>query len=114
MGMRTYARGRAYDPSRYPVTPYRDPNGAADETAVEEALVEKGVIDPEKAQSEAAALAETVETTEAAESAEAAETAPETETASEETSETSEPEEAKTADDLFAEIREETEEKEDE
>lgn len=111
MGMRTYARGRAYDPSRYPVTPYRDPNGAADETAVEEALVEKGVIDPEKAQSEAAALAETVETTEAAESAEAAETAPETETASEETSET---EEAKTADDLFAEIREETEEKEDE
>lgn len=78
---------------------------------VEEALVEKGVIDPEKAQSEAAALAETVETTEAAESAEAAETAPETETASEETSET---EEAKTADDLFAEIREETEEKEDE
>lgn len=114
VGMRTYARGRAYDPSRYPVTPYRDPNGAADETAVEEALVEKGVIDPEKAQSEAAALAETVETTEAAESAEATETAPETETASEETSETSEPEEAKTADDLFAEIREETEEKEDE
>ncbi len=28
-GMRTYARGRAYDPNRYPVTPYRDPNGPA-------------------------------------------------------------------------------------
>lgn len=25
-GMRTYARGRAYDPNRYPVTPYVDPN----------------------------------------------------------------------------------------
>ena len=26
-GMRTYARGRAYDPNRYPITPYVDPNG---------------------------------------------------------------------------------------
>lgn len=26
VGIRTYARGRAYDPNRYPVTPYRDPN----------------------------------------------------------------------------------------
>lgn len=26
-GIRAYARGRAYDPSRYPVTEYRDPNG---------------------------------------------------------------------------------------
>lgn len=26
VGMRTYARGRAYDPNRYPVTPYHDPN----------------------------------------------------------------------------------------
>ena len=25
-GLRTYARGRAYDPNRYPITPYRDPN----------------------------------------------------------------------------------------
>lgn len=25
-GMRTYARGRAYDPNRYPITPYVDPN----------------------------------------------------------------------------------------
>lgn len=28
VGMRQYARGRAYDPERYPVTPYRDPGGA--------------------------------------------------------------------------------------
>ena len=28
-GLRTYARGRAYDPNRYPITPYRDPNGPA-------------------------------------------------------------------------------------
>ena len=25
-GMRTYARGRAYDPNRYPITPYHDPD----------------------------------------------------------------------------------------
>ena len=29
VGMRQYARGRAYDRSRYPVTTYRDPNGPA-------------------------------------------------------------------------------------
>ena len=28
-GLRTYARGRAYDPNRYPITPYVDPNGPA-------------------------------------------------------------------------------------
>lgn len=28
-GLRAYARGRAYDPNRYPVTPYHDPNGPA-------------------------------------------------------------------------------------
>lgn len=28
-GLRTYARGRAYDPDRCPVTPYHDPNGPA-------------------------------------------------------------------------------------
>ena len=28
-GLRTYARGRAYDPDRYPITPYHDPNGPA-------------------------------------------------------------------------------------
>lgn len=28
-GLRAYARGRAYDPNRYPITPYYDPNGPA-------------------------------------------------------------------------------------
>ena len=37
-GLRTYARGRAYDPDRYPVTPYHDPNGPA--KPVEEELKE--------------------------------------------------------------------------
>ena len=35
-GLRTYARGRAYDPDRYPVTPYHDPNGSARPVEVEE------------------------------------------------------------------------------
>ena len=30
VGMRTYARGRAYDPNRYPITPYHDPNVKAE------------------------------------------------------------------------------------
>ena len=36
VGMRQYARGRAYDPDRYPVTPYRDPNGPPKSAAPEE------------------------------------------------------------------------------
>ncbi len=37
-GMRTYARGRAYDPNRYPITPYHDPNGPVLEIDQEEIL----------------------------------------------------------------------------
>lgn len=29
IGLRRFARGRAYDPARYPATPYHDPNGPA-------------------------------------------------------------------------------------
>lgn len=36
IGMRQYARGRAYDPERYPVTPYHDPNGPAKPAQPEE------------------------------------------------------------------------------
>ena len=43
-GLRTYARGRAYDPNRYPVTPYHDPNGPA-KPAEEES---KGLTQEEK------------------------------------------------------------------
>lgn len=42
VGIRAYARGRAYDPARYgEVTPYRDPDGAIDEDAVEQARAAK-------------------------------------------------------------------------
>lgn len=36
VGMRTYARGRAYDPNRYTVTPYHDPDGKAPVTPLAE------------------------------------------------------------------------------
>ena len=37
-GMRTYARGRAYDPDRYPITPYRDPDDKYKKKEPEEEL----------------------------------------------------------------------------
>lgn len=46
-GLRAYARGRAYDPNRYPVTPYYDPNGPAspaEEEAQELTEEEKAII----------------------------------------------------------------------
>ena len=46
-GLRTYARGRAYDPNRYPVTPYHDPNGPA-RPEEEEAGEPKDLIEEEK------------------------------------------------------------------
>ncbi len=42
VGIRAYARGRAYDPARYGgVTPYRDPDHPIDEEAVEKARAER-------------------------------------------------------------------------
>ena len=43
VGIRAYARGRAYDPHRYGIdpTPYRDPGAPIDENAVEKALEKK-------------------------------------------------------------------------
>ena len=44
VGIRAYARGRAYDPYRYSPdgpTPYKDPGAPVDETAVEKALEKK-------------------------------------------------------------------------
>ncbi len=46
-GLRAYARGRAYDPNRYPVTPYYDPSGPA--KPAQEELEEPA---PEKAEDE--------------------------------------------------------------
>ncbi len=44
-GLRAYARGRAYDPNRYPVTPYWDPDGPAKPEPEEPA----GLTEEEKA-----------------------------------------------------------------
>ena len=44
VGVRAYARGRAYDPNRYPVTPYWDPQDVLDEAALEETLSRKGIL----------------------------------------------------------------------
>lgn len=42
VGLRTYARGRAYDPHRYgEVTPYRDPDHPIDEDAIEKARAQR-------------------------------------------------------------------------
>lgn len=42
IGVRRYARGRAYDPERYPITSYRDPQDVLDEEALERALAQRG------------------------------------------------------------------------
>lgn len=44
VGVRAYARGRAYDPERYPTFPYRDPQDVLDEAALEAALGSKGKL----------------------------------------------------------------------
>ena len=105
VGMRTYARGRAYDPNRYPVTPYRDPNGKSEQAVAEEVpaaeeTVEIPAVTEEVAAPETAPVTETAETPEAVESA--AEAPSEFQEA-----EAQEPE--KTADELFAEIQAEAE-----
>ena len=49
IGMRPYARGRAYDPERFGgVTPYQDPGAPIDEAAVAEALAAKGMLEEEE------------------------------------------------------------------
>ena len=70
-GLRTYARGRAYDPNRYPVTPYRDPNGPAkpvEEEETKELTEEEKKILAETDQSLAAQAAEAEKAAEAPES----------------------------------------------
>ncbi len=48
IGMRPYARGRAYDPERFGgVTPYQDPGAPIDEEAVAAALAAKGELSEE-------------------------------------------------------------------
>ena len=42
IGVRRYARGRAFEADRYPTTPYRDPQDVLDEEALERALAKRG------------------------------------------------------------------------
>lgn len=44
IGVRKYARGRSYDPDRYPITVYRDPQDVLDEEALERALAKRGKL----------------------------------------------------------------------
>ena len=44
IGVRKYARGRSYDPERYPTTVYRDPQDVLDEEALERALAKRGKL----------------------------------------------------------------------
>lgn len=91
VGIRPFARGRAYDPDRYPVTPYRDPQDVLDEAALEAELKKRG----KKSRVEEEELPAIQET--AAKEEEAAAESP----AKGEAADTGEP---KTADDVFEEI----------
>ena len=95
VGIRSYARGRAYDPYRYSPdgpTPYKDPGAPVDETAVEKALEKKSdhlqavaaegvadelIVNEILEENAPAETAEAPETTAAEETAPAEESAPE-------------------------------------
>ena len=68
IGMRPYARGRAYDPDRFGgVTPYQDPGAPIDEEAVAAALAAKGELNEEVAEEVVETPVELVEETTAEE-----------------------------------------------
>lgn len=114
VGVRAYARGRAYDPNRYPVTPYRDPADVLDEAALEQEYRKRGhkvkAEEPEEAPAATAAMTETAAAPEAA-----PETVPAPEAAAEAAPEQAGAPEAEaapetgvpSADELFAGIQEE-------
>lgn len=75
IGIRRYARGRAYVADRYPTTPYRDPQDVLDGEALERALAKKGkrkVVPEELPEDET--VEETVSVQNVAEASTAAET----------------------------------------
>lgn len=68
IGVRRYARGRAYEADRYPTTPYKDPQDVLDEEALERALVKRGNANLKAAEEqEVLEAVETVETVDAPE-----------------------------------------------
>ena len=71
IGMRPYARGRAYDPERFGgVTPYQDPGAPIDEDAVAAALAAKGELIEEDVEEVVETPVELVEETVVEETAE--------------------------------------------
>ena len=85
-GIRAYARGRAYDPNRYPITPYNDPDAKLKKKEEEleplteeekEILAENGIPIPEELE----AVTEAAEAEETAEAAQEESAAPAQETA---------------------------------
>lgn len=110
VGMRTYARGRAYDPNRYTVTPYHDPDGKVTAEPEAETLPEERPETLAESMAPEQDVTTAVETAEApvAEVTSAEEAAPEaTETAEApaEPEAAPEAEEAPSADQLFEAIQ---------
>lgn len=78
VGMRQYARGRAYDPDRYPVTPYHDRNEVKkEEEPAELTEEEKQILSQDAAGQALLDQAEAASQAEAAEAPETPEDAPE-------------------------------------
>ena len=107
VGMRTYARGRAYDPNRYTVTPYHDPSGkVAEEPLAKPAPEERPepLAEPVAPEQDVTTAVETTEVP-MAEPDPAEETSPETVEAPAEPAAESEVEKAPNADQLFEAIQ---------
>ena len=97
IGMRPYARGRAYDPDRFGgVTVYQDPGAPIDEEAVAQALLAKGTVEEEPVVETVAeeTVQETVEMTETTETVEVEEVETEVEKSAEESESEDEEEQA--------------------
>ena len=114
VGMRTYARGRAYDPGRYPVTPYRDPDGGNSRATIEATFGEEAAEEVPDVPVTGESLPETPAAETAPEETVPAEEVPAGESPAEpEPPRAEAPEEESaapaTADEMFAKLREETE-----
>ena len=107
VGMRTYARGRAYDPNRYTVTPYHDPSGKVAEALLAEPAPEERpetLAEPVAPEQDVTTAVETTEVP-MAEPDPAEETSPETVEAPAEPAAEPEVEKAPNADQLFEAIQ---------
>ena len=112
MGMRQYARGRAYDPNRYPITPYYEQGKPVAENEQNKALdKESGLREVVEAQADAdEAIIEAIRADEAPEAEAAAQETPEAAEDAEtvESGETAESEEAAAPEEAGEDAGEET------